>query len=54
MSGISPLPEEKTRFTLRISTDLMDVVKESARKNKRSAAMEIEYALDVYYYFKRF
>lgn len=52
MSDLTPFPqekEEKSRFTLRISKELMDIVKKSAANNHRSAAMEIEYALDVYY-----
>lgn len=46
------MSDEKTRFTLRIDTDILDIVKESAKNNRRSAAMEIEYALDAYYKLK--
>lgn len=46
------MSKEKTRFTLRIDTDLFEIVKQNAVKNKRSAAMEIEYALDEYYHQK--
>ena len=35
-----------TRFTLRIPTELMDAIRESASGNKRSAAKEIEYILE--------
>lgn len=46
--------KEKTRFTLRIDKELFDIVKESAQNNRRSAAMEIEYALDAYYKLKTY
>ena len=38
--------DEKTRFTLRIPNDLYDWVKDSAVKNKRSVAKEIEFILE--------
>lgn len=37
------------RFTLRINTDLLNKVKAEAKKQKRSGAKEIEYALETYY-----
>lgn len=40
---------EQTRFTMRISTDLMDRIKALAVKNKRSAAKEIEFILEEYF-----
>ncbi len=36
-------------FTLRINSDLLDKVKKEAKKQKRSSAKEIEYALENYY-----
>ena len=47
------MSDEKTRFTLRIDTEILEKVKESAKNNRRSAAMEIEFALDAYYKSKR-
>lgn len=41
--------DDQTRFTMRISTDLMDRIKELAVKNKRSAAKEIEFILEEYF-----
>lgn len=38
--------EEDTRFTLRIPTDLMEFIREEARKNKRSAGKQIEFILE--------
>lgn len=38
--------EEDTRFTLRIPTDLLEIVREEARKNKRSAGKQIEFILE--------
>lgn len=38
--------EEDTRFTLRIPTELLDVIREEAKKNKRSAGKQIEFILD--------
>lgn len=46
------MSNEKTRFTLRVDTDLFEIVKTSAKNNCRSAAMEIEYALNAYYTLK--
>ena len=41
--------EEDTRFTMRINTELLDRIKESAKKNKRSTAKEIEFMLEQYF-----
>lgn len=38
--------EEDSRFTLRIPTDLLDKVREEAKKNKRSAGKQIEFILE--------
>lgn len=40
--------DDQTRFTMRISTDLLDKIKAEAEKNKRSAAKEIEFILESY------
>ena len=40
--------DDQTRFTMRISTDLMEKIREEAARNKRSAAKEIEYILEQY------
>ncbi|GHU78259.1 hypothetical protein AGMMS49992_28470 [Clostridia bacterium] len=42
-------PDNATRFTMRISTSLLDQIKASAAKNKRSTAKEIEYILEAFY-----
>lgn len=36
-------------FTMRIDEDLLELVRQSAEKNKRSLAKEIEYILDFHY-----
>jgi len=38
--------DEKVRFTLRMPPDLYEKVKESADRNKRSVAREIEYIVE--------
>ena len=38
--------EEDSRFTLRIPSELLDWVREEARKNKRSAGKQIEFILE--------
>ena len=38
--------DDQTRFTMRISTELMDKIKAEAERNKRSAAKEIEFILE--------
>ncbi len=38
--------EEDSRFTLRISTQLLDAIREEAKKNKRSTGKEIEFILE--------
>ncbi|MDO5116398.1 MAG: Arc family DNA-binding protein [Synergistaceae bacterium] len=38
--------EDKVRFTLRMPPDLYEKVKESADRNKRSVAREIEYLVE--------
>jgi hypothetical protein len=40
--------EEDSRFTLRISTTLLEKIKERAKNNKRSTAKEIEFILEEY------
>lgn len=37
---------EEKRFTLRMSQDLFDQMKERAKQNKRSVAKEIEFAIE--------
>ena len=39
--------DNKVRFTLRMPPDLYEKVKESADKNKRSVAREIEYIVEM-------
>lgn len=39
----------QTRFTLRVNTDVLNKVKESAENNKRSIAKEIEFILEKYF-----
>ncbi len=36
------------RFTLRMNLKLFEIIKNEAKKNKRSVAMEIEYILEQY------
>ena len=38
--------DEDSRFTLRIPTELLDVIREEARKNKRSTGKQIEFILE--------
>lgn len=38
--------EEDSRFTLRIPTDLLNIIREEAKKNKRSAGKQIEFILE--------
>ena len=40
--------DDQTRFTMRISTELLDKIKVLAEKNKRSTAKEIEFILEHY------
>lgn len=40
--------DDQTRFTMRISTALMERIREEAARNKRSAAKEIEFILEEY------
>ena len=40
--------EDQTRFTMRISSNLLDQIKLEAEKNKRSTAKEIEFILERY------
>ena len=47
MSAKDPFTrEEDSRFTLRIPSQLLDAVREEARKNKRSAGKQIEFILE--------
>ena len=39
-------PEDKTRFTMRIDTELFNAIKEIADREKRSAVKQIEYILE--------
>lgn len=41
--------DEDTRFTMRISTALLNQIKVQALKNKRSTAKEIEFILEQYF-----
>lgn len=38
--------DEDTRFTLRLPTALMEIIREEAKKNKRSAGKQIEFILE--------
>lgn len=49
MSKNDPFTKEhESRFTLRISTELLDRIKIEADKNKRSTGRQIEYILEQY------
>ena len=39
---------EQKRFTLRMDSELYEIIKKQAEVNKRSVAKEIEYILDQY------
>ena len=41
--------DEDTRFTMRIDSKLLQKIKNSAQKNKRSTAKEIAFVLEAYY-----
>lgn len=41
--------DTETRFTLRISTELLNRIKTEAQKSKRSTAKEIEFILEQYF-----
>ena len=41
--------DERTQFTMRINTQLWEVVKKEAEQNKRSAVKEVEYILEKYF-----
>lgn len=38
--------EEDSRFTLRIPTDLLEIIREEAKRNKRSTGKQIEFILE--------
>lgn len=38
--------EDDSRFTLRIPTELLKIVREEAKKNKRSTGKQIEFILE--------
>ncbi|MEG0830470.1 MAG: Arc family DNA-binding protein [Anaerovoracaceae bacterium] len=38
--------QEDSRFTLRIPTELLELIREEARKNKRSTGKQIEFILE--------
>lgn len=40
---------EDTRFTMRINTELLNLIKQQALENKRSTAKEIEYILEQHF-----
>lgn len=40
--------DDQTRFTMRLSSELLDRIKTEAEKNKRSAAKQIEFILEQY------
>lgn len=47
MSNKDPYTKENdSRFTLRIPTILLDIIKEEAKKNKRSTGKQIEFILE--------
>lgn len=47
MSEKDPFTKETdSRFTLRIPTELLDIIREEAKKNKRSAGKQIEFILE--------
>ena len=39
-------PDDETRFTMRIDTELLNRIKERAKSTKRSTAKEIEFILE--------
>lgn len=39
-------PDEQTRFTMRIETELLEKIKVEAQKTKRSTAKQIEFILE--------
>lgn len=41
-------PDDETRFTMRIDTELLNRIKERAKQTKRSAAKEIEFILETW------
>lgn len=41
-------PDNYTRFTMRIKTELFEQVKELAERDKRSAVKEIEFIIESY------
>lgn len=47
MSANDPYTRETdSRFTLRIPTDLLEIIKEEAKANKRSTGKQIEFILE--------
>lgn len=38
--------ESDSRFTLRIPTELLDIIRDEAKRNKRSAGKQIEFILE--------
>ena len=40
--------DNETRFTMRMETSLYNLLKESAKRNKRSVAKELEYITETY------
>lgn len=40
--------DDQTRFTMRINSELLELIKVEADKNKRSTAKEIEFILEQY------
>ena len=47
MSEKDPFTKESdSRFTLRIPTELLDIIREEAKRNKRSAGKQIEFILE--------
>lgn len=39
-------PDEQTRFTMRIETELLEKIKAEAQRTKRSTAKQIEFILE--------
>ncbi len=40
--------DDQTRFTMRISSDLLEKIRQQAEAHKRSTAKEIEFILETY------
>lgn len=47
------MKDVRTQFTMRINTELWEIVKKEAEKNKRSAVKEIEFILEQFFNNKK-